>query len=176
MACASPSFPLSSSAALTAVMHRVPANVDSTETFPRSHSLLRWWHEDTHVECWECVKLLEIRVWHYQIFFFLIDTERLPGQQSVAMIVFTDWAKIEIKMFLKDISMMIEIVTHLYMFHAHVAGSLHAQMIRKPKWHHKRVTLSSKMFLSHLIICGWKAWCLGITLKLKNTMLSSFDL
>lgn len=57
-------------------------------------------------------------------------------------------------MFLKDISVMIEIVTHLYVFHAHVAGSLHAQMIRKLKRHHKRVTLSSKMFLLHLIICG----------------------
>lgn len=49
--------------------------------------------------------------------------------------------------------MMIEIVAHLHMFHSHVASSLHAQMIRKLKRHLKRVTL-----------------------KLKNTILSSFDL
>lgn len=29
--------------------------------------------------------------------------------------------------------MMNEIVAHLYMFHAHGEGSLHAQMIKKPK-------------------------------------------
>lgn len=145
----------------------------------RSHVHTHYWGDGMRTPMWNVGSAYNCWKWGFdtiRFFFFFIDTERLPGQQSVAMIVFTDWAKIEIKMFLKDISVMIKIVAHLYMFHAHVAGSLHAQMIRKPKRHHKRVTLSSKMFLSHLIICGWKAWCLGITLKLKNTILSSFDL